>query len=95
MIIEELLTVLDAELKHYRSGNGIFREEKLPFYFYQIKEEKIKLNNYTEDGKEFIQNLLSDGQSFGESLLFVDRPYPMNTVAMEDSVIFRMLNRIF
>jgi hypothetical protein len=25
-----------------------------------------KLNNYDEDGKEFIQNILSDGQGYGQ-----------------------------
>ncbi|WP_336961980.1 Crp/Fnr family transcriptional regulator [Chryseobacterium contaminans] len=90
MIIEDLLIAFGAEIKHYKVGETIFREEDLPVYYYQIEKGKVKLNNYTEDGKEFIQNIFSDGHSFGESLLFVDRPYPMNAVAIEDSSIFRM-----
>ncbi|MDG4651264.1 Crp/Fnr family transcriptional regulator [Chryseobacterium arthrosphaerae] len=95
MIIEQLLISFGAETKNYKAGDIIFREEEFPLYYYQIKTGKIKLNNYTEDGKEFIQNIFSDGHSFGESLLFVDRPYPMNAVAMEESVIFRMPRQNF
>ncbi|WP_343680784.1 Crp/Fnr family transcriptional regulator [Chryseobacterium arthrosphaerae] len=95
MIIEQLLISFGAETKNYKAGDIIFREEEFPLYYYQIKTGKIKLNNYTEDGKEFIQNIFSDRHSFGESLLFVDRPYPMNAVAMEESVIFRMPRQNF
>lgn len=95
MIIEQLLISFGAETKNYKAGDIIFREEEFPLFYYQIKTGKIKLNNYTEDGKEFIQNIFSDGHSFGESLLFVDRPYPMNAVAMEESVIFRMPRQNF
>ncbi|AYZ12074.1 Crp/Fnr family transcriptional regulator [Chryseobacterium arthrosphaerae] len=95
MIIEQLLISFGAETKNYKAGDIIFREEEFPLYYYQIKTGKIKLNNYTEDGKEFIQNIFSDGHSFGESLLFVDRPYPMNAVAMDESVIFRMPRQNF
>lgn len=95
MIIESLLISYGAEIKKYKSGEIIFREEDLPIYYYQIEKGKIKLNNYTEDGKEFIQNIFSDGHSFGESLLFVERPYPMNALAIEASSIFRIPKSCF
>ncbi|WP_343658436.1 Crp/Fnr family transcriptional regulator [Chryseobacterium sp.] len=95
MIIENLLVSFGAEIKNYREGDVIFREKELPMYYYQIKKGKIKLNNYTEEGKEFIQNIFSEGHSFGESLLFVDRPYPMNAVVLEDSAIYRMSKQNF
>lgn len=95
MIIENLLISFGAEIRNYKTGDIIFREEDLPMYYYQIEKGKIKLNNYTEDGKEFIQNIFSDGHSFGESLLFVERPYPMNAVAIEDTSVFRMSKSCF
>jgi len=95
MIIENLLISFGAEIKDYKAEEIIFREEESPMYYYQIEKGKIKLNNYTEGGKEFIQNIFSDGQSFGESLLFVDRPYPMNAVAMKDSSVFRIPKQNF
>ncbi|MDR6369997.1 CRP-like cAMP-binding protein [Chryseobacterium bernardetii] len=95
MITETLLISFGAEIKDYKAEDIIFREEESPVYYYQIQKGKIKLNNYTENGKEFIQNIISDGHSFGESLLFVNRPYPMNAVAMEDSSIFVMPGQNF
>ncbi|WP_228393974.1 Crp/Fnr family transcriptional regulator [Chryseobacterium artocarpi] len=43
-------------------------------HYYQIGKGKIKLNNYIEDGKEFIQNIFSNGHSFGESLFICRTP---------------------
>lgn len=90
MIIEDLLISFGAETKEYRAEDIIFREGEFSMFYYQIEQGQVKLNNYTESGKEFIQNIFSSGQSFGESLLFVDRPYPMNAIAMEDSTILRL-----
>lgn len=90
MIIEEVLVSFGAEIKEYKAAEIIFREGEFSTFYYQIKEGQIKLNNYTEDGKEFIQNIFSNGHSFGESLLFVDRPYPMNATAIKDSHILRL-----
>jgi len=90
MITEDILISFGAETKNYKAGTLIFREGEFPNFYFQIEKGKIKLNNYTESGKEFIQNIFSDCHSFGESLLFVDRPYPMNAVAMEDSSILRL-----
>ncbi|REC78461.1 Crp/Fnr family transcriptional regulator [Chryseobacterium elymi] len=90
MIVEDLLISFGAETKVYKSRDIIFREGELSMFYYQIEKGQVKINNYTEDGKEFIQNIFSDGHSFGESLLFVDRPYPMNAVAIKDSQIFKL-----
>lgn len=90
MIIEDLLFSYGADIKNYEANDIIFREGEFPSYYFQIKKGKIKLNNYNEDGKEFIQNIFSDGNSFGEALLFIDRPYPMNAVAIERSDIIRL-----
>lgn len=90
MIIEDLLISFGAETKEYRAEDIIFREGEFSMFYYQIEQGQVKLNNYTESGKEFIQNIFSSGQSFGESLLFVDRPYPMNAIAMEDSTVLRL-----
>jgi CRP-like cAMP-binding protein len=90
MIIEDLLFSFGAEIKMYKAHETIFREGEFPLYYFQVAKGKIKLNNYNEEGKEFIQNIFSDGHSFGESIIFIDRPYPMNAVAIENSEIIRL-----
>ncbi|WP_435525156.1 Crp/Fnr family transcriptional regulator [Chryseobacterium indoltheticum] len=50
----------------------------------------MKLNNYNEGGKEFIQTIFSRGQSVGLSSLFTEKTYPLNAVAVEESEIIRL-----
>src|SRR5690606_16272842 len=95
MIDERLLYEFGAEVKFFSKGDYVFEEGNVPFFYHQLKSGKIKLNNFKEDGKEFIQNIFSDGQSFGESLLFMDVQYPMNAICLEDSCIYQLPRSLF
>lgn len=90
MIEEELLYQFGTELRDFNKNSIIFYEGQSPLYYFQIKEGSVKLNNYKDDGKEFIQNIFNPKQSFGESLLFLERPYPMNAISLRDSKIFQL-----
>lgn len=90
MIEEKMLYHYGAELILYKKESLIFKECQTPLFYFQVRTGNIKLNNYKEDGKEFIQNILSDGQSFGESLLCNDMCYPMNAIATEDSYVLQL-----
>ncbi|SIQ82503.1 cAMP-binding domain of CRP or a regulatory subunit of cAMP-dependent protein kinases [Chryseobacterium sp. RU37D] len=95
IIKEEILHSVGASIRHYKSSEIIFSEGDPPKYYYQIIRGEAKLNNYTDDGKEIIQSLLEDGQSIGESLLFMDRPYPINAIATTICKILRLPKTIF
>ncbi|GGG59099.1 Crp/Fnr family transcriptional regulator [Epilithonimonas arachidiradicis] len=83
MVIEEfIIKSLGAKVKEYNIGDVIFSEGGTPLYYYQIIEGDVKLNNYNEDGKEMIQSILTKGQSIGEFLLFMNKPYPANAIAL-------------
>jgi CRP-like cAMP-binding protein len=75
--------------------NPIFRDDDTPKYYFQIVNGSVELNNYHLDGKEFTQNILSTGQSIGESFLFGDNPYPMNAYAKTDCMILKLLKDAF
>ncbi|BFO67333.1 Crp/Fnr family transcriptional regulator [Chryseobacterium sp. KCF3-3] len=62
----------------------------IPHYYFQIVTGTVELNNYYEDGKEFTLNIIFEGQSFGESLLFGDKNYPMNAIARTDCKILKL-----
>lgn len=89
-IDEELLLASGGEVKKYKKGELIYREGHHALYFFQIAEGKIKLNNYDDEGREFIQNILGGGQSFGDSMLFLDKFYPMNAVSLIPSEVIRV-----
>ncbi|SDG22278.1 Crp/Fnr family transcriptional regulator [Epilithonimonas hungarica] len=91
MVIEEsIIKLFGGKLKEYNASEIIFSEKSNANYYYQIVEGEVKLNNYNEDGKETIQTILKKGQSIGESLLFLDKAYPINAIAITTCKVFRL-----
>lgn len=94
-ISEELLYSSGAETKVYKTGELIFKEGDQALYFHQIVSGKVKLNIYNEEGKEFIHNILGEKQSFGDSLMFLDKMYLMNAVALVPTEVIRLSKKSF
>lgn len=90
IIKEELLYSAGAIIKQYKPSEIIFSEGDPPSYYYQIITGEVKLNNYNDEGKEIIQTLLEDGQSIGESLLFMDKLYPLNAIVLTNCKVLRL-----
>ena len=55
MIDENLLLDFGAKKISYSKGDQLFGEGESAQNFYQVASGEIKMNNYNEDGKEFIQ----------------------------------------
>ncbi len=89
-IDEQLLHSFGGAVKIYKKREIIFKEGDHAQYYFQITKGKVKLNNYNEDGKEFIHNILGKNQSFGDPLLFLDQTYPMNAICLDVSEIIRL-----
>ncbi|WP_299162423.1 Crp/Fnr family transcriptional regulator [uncultured Tenacibaculum sp.] len=87
MIPKELLLSYNAQYKIYKKGDIIFSENETAHYYFQISNGAVKMNNYNEDGKEFIQGIFYKEQSFGEPPLFIDVKYPANAEAISESEI--------
>lgn len=85
MIAIDLLEKYGAITKSYKNGDLIFKEGRQPTHYYQIISGEIKMNNYNDEGKEFIQGIFYGNQCFGEPPLFIDQVYPANAVAVIDS----------
>lgn len=95
MIRQELLLQYGAEIKTYQKNETIFLESHYPTHYYQIVEGKVKMNNYNEDGKEFIQNIFIKDQSFGEPPLFIDECYPANAETITKASIIQISKEDF
>ncbi|TGD58439.1 Crp/Fnr family transcriptional regulator [Flavobacterium humi] len=87
MITEKLLESYQAARKKYNKGETIFEEGNFPAHYYQIVSGEVKMCNFNDDGKEFVQGFFHDGQSFGEPPLFLERVYPANAIAVTDCEI--------
>jgi CRP-like cAMP-binding protein len=92
---EDLLFSSGAEQVNYSANETIFSEGSLPVYYFQIRQGTVKLNNYHEDGKEIIYSVPSDGHCFAESFLFMDKPYPVNAIAMTSCEIIKLKKSVF
>lgn len=84
MIAIELLEAFGGLIKKYRKLEVIFEKGNHPTHYYQILSGKVKMNNYNDDGREFIQSIFYENQCFGEPPLFINKVYPANAVAVDD-----------
>lgn len=90
MIDENLLLDHGAKRVSFSKGDQLFREGESALNFYQVASGEIKMNNYNEDGKEFIQGIFSIGQSFGEPPLLANVKYPANAETISDAEVFQL-----
>ena len=85
MINIELLEKYGAFRRPYKKLEVIFEKNHLATHYYQIISGAVKMNNFNDEGREFIQGIFYEHQSFGEPPLFLERTYPANAEATEDS----------
>lgn len=83
MIDPAILLRYRGFIKEFDKNETVFTQGDEPRYYFQIVEGRVKMNNYNEDGKEFIQGLFTDGESFGEPPLFCAVNYPANAVTLQ------------
>ncbi|MBS1611095.1 MAG: Crp/Fnr family transcriptional regulator [Bacteroidetes bacterium] len=95
MIDTGILLAWGATYKKLSTGETIFREGTEAHFYYQLESGSVRWVNITEDGKEFIQNMIEAGECFGELPLFDDLPYAASAVANKDSVILRLHKNTF
>ncbi len=95
MLDINLLLACGATYKKLEKEDVIFEEGSPCFYYYQLVEGRAKWVNINEDGKEFIQNIIEPGESFGELPLFDDGVYAASCIAERDSLIIRLPKELF
>lgn len=86
----QILYSFGGETVVYKPKEFIFKEGEHSQYYFQIISGKVKLNTFTENGKEFIHNILGKNQSFGDPLLFIEKLYPTNAVSLQATEVIRM-----
>ncbi|MDH7448302.1 Crp/Fnr family transcriptional regulator [Aquimarina sp. 2201CG14-23] len=90
MIHQDILLDAGAVLKEYKRDEQLFEEGDNARYYYQVYTGEIKMNNYNDDGKEYIQGIFDAGKSFGEPPLFADFKYPANAAAITDAKVWQL-----
>ncbi len=90
MIPENLLLDYGANLENSGASEVIFSERKRADFYFQIKSGEVKMFNLNENGKEFVQGIFYDGESFGEPPLFGDFKYPASAAAVKPTEIYKL-----
>ena len=91
----DLLFSWGAIAKKYKKNEIVFDENEMAYFYYQIIEGSVRLYNSNDDGKEFTQDLFSNGDSFGDPSLLIDKTYPSKAVSLKDSTIIKLTKEKF
>ncbi|HEY8658161.1 MAG TPA: Crp/Fnr family transcriptional regulator [Hanamia sp.] len=90
MINIEKLLALGATYKKVVANETIFEEGAECHYYYQLISGSVRWVNISDDGKEFVHDMIEPGECFGEFPLFDDAPYAASAIANNDSEILRL-----
>ena len=85
MIPDETWRHHGATLVRLARGETLFEQGAPAESFYQVQHGQVKMVSATEQGREFVQGLFTDGQSLGEPPFFAEAMYPASAVAVEPS----------
>lgn len=72
---------------HLARGSVLFHVGDTPTGFYHVVYGQVKLAFNSARGVEKVVELVAGGQSFGEAVMFVRRPYPVSAQTLADSMI--------
>ena len=72
------------------AGSILFRKGDASTGFYVIVYGQVKLAFGASDGSEKVVEILGPGQSFGEAVMFLDRPYVVFAETLADSLLLHV-----
>lgn len=91
----DLIITYGGIAKKISKGEIVFSENSEPKYYYQVLSGSIKIYTSNIQGKEFVQDIYTPGQSFGEPPLLIDKKYLITAEAQEESVILLLKKENF
>lgn len=86
----------EAELQQIAQATREYRVQKNEVLFQKgeptqgmhlVVMGQVKLSIPSPQGGEKVMHLANPGQSFGEAVTFLDRPYPLNAQATQDGIV--------
>lgn len=65
----------------------LFQKGDVPQGMYIVIMGQVKIYLLSTQGGEKVMHMAGPGATFGEALAFLDKPYPVNAVATQDSIV--------
>jgi CRP-like cAMP-binding protein len=75
---------------HAPRGELIFRQGDPSTGFYCVIHGRVKLAFSSEHGDEKVVEIVGPGSSFGEALMFLDKPYIVSSQALVDTLLLHV-----
>ncbi|WP_077612941.1 Crp/Fnr family transcriptional regulator [Clostridium sp. Marseille-P2415] len=69
----------------YKKGETVFHEYDPADKILVIRYGKIKINHYSFEGKEYVLDILGEGEIYGEQNIFGGKAFEANAIALEES----------
>jgi len=77
-----------------RKGDILFHKGDQPTGFHLIASGQIKLGFVSMQGTEKVIDILGPGQTFGEAVMFMDKPYPVFAQALVDTRLLHISKQV-
>ena len=82
---EQRELAVKAQHLDYKKGDIIFSETDAADKIIIIRYGKIKINRYSLEGKEYVLDILMEGDVYGEQNIFGGKSFEANAVALGES----------
>ncbi|MFZ5484656.1 MAG: Crp/Fnr family transcriptional regulator [Pseudomonadota bacterium] len=74
-----------------RRNEVVFQKGDLPEGMHIVIMGQIKLSIPSSQGAEKVVHMAGPGHTFGEAVVFLNKPYPVSAIATQDSIILLVL----
>lgn len=76
-----------ARVQHVRRGGTVCRRGEWMTCFFGLAYGLVKLSLRADGGDEKVLRLVGPGETFGEALVFRERPNPLDAIALADTML--------
>jgi CRP-like cAMP-binding protein len=81
---------LGTRMRRLTKGEILFRKGEEARGFFIVIQGQIKLGLSTPQGQEKVVEVIGPRQSFGEAVMFMNRPYPVFAEALSDTLLLHV-----
>lgn len=76
--------------RELKRGEFLFRQGEQPTGFHAVVHGRIELRARSPHGRERVTDIVGAGRSFGEAIMFLDKPYIVSARALGDALVLQV-----
>jgi len=76
--------------RELRRGETLFRQGEQPTGFHAVVYGRIELRARSPHGRERVTDIVGAGRSFGEAIMFLEKPYIVSAKALSDALVLHV-----